>query len=265
MEWESPWGMGFPGWHIECSAMSKKHLGEQIDIHTGGADLIPVHHTNEIAQSEAASGKSPFVRYWVHGQFLLVDGAKMAKSKGNFYRLSDLEAKGFDPLALRYLYLTAQYQTFLNFTWEGLTAAKNSLTELKHQMIQFRNTERTVLSDEKLQKVDMYREKFDAAIGDNLNTPQALAVVWDVVKSNIPSSDKYDLLVDFDDVLGLKLDQVQLTPVEKIPEEIQELAKKRDQLRAEKKFDEADAIRKLIESKGYSLKDTSTGALLTRS
>ncbi len=207
MEWDSPWGVGFPGWHIECSAMSRKHLGEQIDIHTGGADLIPVHHTNEIAQSEAASGKSPFVRYWVHGQFLLVDGEKMAKSKGNFYRLSDIEGRGFDPLALRYLYMTAQYQTFLNFTWEGMQSAQNSLMELRNQMGRLKESSRSVLSSEKLEKIDIYKNKFDAALWDNLNTPQALAVVWEVVKSNIPAPDKYDLLMNFDEVLGLKLSE----------------------------------------------------------
>ncbi|MCX6793885.1 MAG: class I tRNA ligase family protein, partial [Candidatus Gottesmanbacteria bacterium] len=265
MEWESPWGKGFPGWHIECSAMSRKHLGEQIDIHTGGADLIPVHHTNEIAQSEASSGKSPFVRFWVHGQFFLVDGQKMAKSKGNFYRLSDIEAKGFDVLSLRYFYLTAHYQTFLNFTWEGLTAAQNSLTELKRQMSRFRFDKRNALASEKLEKIDAFREKFDAAIADNLNTPQALAVVWEVVKSNIPAPDKYDLLIDFDEVLGLKLNEVGNVPVEEIPAEIQALAKKREQLRVGKKFSEADTIRKEIESKGYILQDSPTGALIFRS
>jgi cysteinyl-tRNA synthetase len=264
MEWESPWGTGFPGWHIECSAMSRKHLGEQIDIHTGGVDLIPVHHTNEIAQSEAAWGKSPFVRFWVHGQFLLVDGQKMAKSKGNFYRLSDIEEKGFDPLALRYFYLTAQYQTFLNFTWAGITAAKNSLMELRNQMRSFRANGRNALSQEKMDKIDAFRSKFDAAIADNLNTPQALAVVWEVVKSNIPAPDKYDLLIDFDEVLGLKLNEVTSVALGEIPAEIQGLVKKRDKLRAEKKFADADMIRKEIESKGYILEDTPTGVLISR-
>jgi cysteinyl-tRNA synthetase len=259
MEWESPWGTGFPGWHLECSAMSRKHLGEQIDIHTGGVDLIPVHHTNEIAQSEASSEKSPFVRFWVHGQFLLVDGTKMAKSKGNFYRMSDIEHKGFDPLVLRYFYLTAQYQTFLNFTWEGLTAAKNSLTELRNHMRSFRTDGRNTLSGEKMEKIDAFRDKFDAAIADNLNTPQALAVVWEVVKSNIPSPDKYDLCMDFDEVLGLKLNVI-----EEIPAEIQKLADTRQKLREEKKFAEADAIRKEIESQGYILEDSPTGASLSR-
>ena len=255
MEWKSPWGMGFPGWHIECSAMSKKHLGEQIDIHTGGADLIPVHHTNEIAQSEAASGKSPFVLFWVHGQFLLVDGAKMAKSKGNFYRLSDIEAKKYDPLALRYFYLSAHYQTFLN-----LTAASNSLKELTSQMRNFRTGGRNLLSAEKLEKVDAYRKQFDAAIADNLNTPKALAVVWEVVKSNIPAPDKYDLIIDFDEVLGLKLNEIQEEKSFDLPPEIQTLKKQRDEFRSQKKFAEADEIRKIIESKGYNVIDTAVTA-----
>ncbi|MFZ5845565.1 MAG: cysteine--tRNA ligase, partial [Patescibacteria group bacterium] len=185
MEWDSPWGKGFPGWHIECSAMSMKYLGEQFDIHTGGADLIPIHHTNEIAQSESTTGISPFVRFWIHGQFILVDGEKMAKSKNNFYKLSDIEARGFAPLALRYLYLTAHYRTFLNFTWEALQAAQASLDELRSQISNLKSqiSKRSTLSSEKLQKIDKYREKFKEALENDLNIPQALAVAWEVAKS----------------------------------------------------------------------------------
>ncbi len=214
MEWDSPFGKGFPGWHIECSAMSRKYLGDQIDIHTGGADLVPIHHTNEIAQSESATGRSPFVAYWVHGQFILVDNEKMAKSKGNFFRLSDIEAKGIDPLALRYLYLTAHYRAFLNFTWEGLANAAKSLEELRLHVSHLnpptggQNSKRNALSEEKLEKVDAYRKKFDEALANDLNMPQALAVVWEVVKSSIPSRDKYDLLMDFDEVLGFNFTSV---------------------------------------------------------
>lgn len=251
MEWESPWGKGFPGWHIECSAMSRKYLGDQIDIHTGGADLIPIHHTNEIAQSEAASGMAPFVRYWIHGQFILVDGEKMAKSKSNFYRLGDLEAKGFDPLALRYFYMTAHYRAFLNFTWEGLKNAQKALNELRSQIS---NIHRTTLSVEKLMKVGAYRKKFEEAIENDLNMPRALAVVWEVVKSNIPSQDKYDLMLDFDDVLGLDLRREHSK--KEIPQEIQALLDKREQLRKAKKFAEADELRKKIESAGYRVGDT---------
>jgi cysteinyl-tRNA synthetase len=263
MHWESPWGDGFPGWHIECSAMSMKYLGETFDINTGGIDHIPVHHPNEIAQSEAATGK-PFVHYWVHYAFLMVDGKKMSKSLGNFYTVEDIVKKGFDPLALRYFYFTAHYRKTQNFTWDGLTAAQNSLNELRKQLIQMRRSKRNSLTTEKLEKVDGYRKRFDEALADDVNTPQALAIVWEVVKSNIPDPDKYDLLIDFDEVLGLKLNEVGNAPVEEIPAEIQALAKKREQLRAEKKFTDADTIRKQIESKGYILEDTSTGALISR-
>lgn len=264
MHWPSPWGDGFPGWHIECSAMSMKYLGETIDIHTGGVDHIPVHHPNEIAQSEAATGK-PFVKYWIHCAFLLVDGKKMSKSLDNFYTIEDIVNKKFDPLALRYFYFTAHYRKTQNFTWEGLAAAQNSLNELRKQLVSMRKSGRISLSAEKLQKVDTYRKRFDGALFDDMNTPQALAVVWEVVKSNIPSPDKYDLLIDFDEVLGLKLNEVGGVQAEKIPEEIQALAKKREQLRSEKKFTAADTIRKDIESKGYILEDTPTGTLIIRS
>jgi cysteinyl-tRNA synthetase len=263
MEWDSPWGKGFPGWHIECSAMSKKYLGIQFDIHTGGVDLIPVHHTNEIAQSECSSGKSPVVSYWVHIQFLMVDGEKMAKSKGNFYKIADIEKKGFDPLALRYFYMTSHYRTFSNFTWEGLEAANTSLLELKKQVIKLKNqNERTTLSDEKVKKIDAFRNSFIDAVSDDLNMPKALAVVWETIKSNIPSPDKYDLLISFDDVLGLNLSAPGIhTEKQVIPNEITELMKKRDELRAQKKFTEADVIRKQIETEGYILEDSSAGAV----
>jgi cysteinyl-tRNA synthetase len=265
MEWESPWGTGFPGWHIECSAMSRKYLGEQFDIHTGGADLIPVHHTNEIAQSEAASGKSPVVSYWVHVQFLMVDNEKMAKSKGNFYRISDIQEKGYDPLALRYFYMTSHYRTFSNFTWNGLAAASTSLLELRRLIAKLRSdTGRTTLSDEKLEKIDAFNDAFIAAISDDLNMPKALAVVWETLKSNIPSPDKYDLLMNFDEVLGLSLSQQEPPKnIEPIPEEIQTLVKKRNDLRIQKLFKESDEVRKEIE-KDYILTDTPEGTVVTK-
>lgn len=263
MEWDSPWGKGFPGWHIECSAMSRKYLGDQIDIHTGGMDLIPIHHTNEIAQSEAATGKSPFVRFWVHGQFILVDGEKMAKSKGNFYRLDDIEAKNFDPLALRYLYLTAHYRAFLNFTWESLQASQKSLEQLRGQVesLRLQASERRVLSHEKLAKIDAFRKKFEDALTNDLNMPQALATVWEMLKSNIPSQDKFDLTLDFDEVLGLNLREERGF---EIPKEIQELAHTRDGLRKENKFQEADHVRLEIEKRGYLVDDTPEGSYIKK-
>ncbi len=266
MEWDSPWGVGFPGWHIECSAMSRKHLGDQIDIHTGGADLIPIHHANEIAQSESATGKSPFVRFWVHGQFIMVDGEKMSKSKENFYRITDIEKRNFDPLALRYLYMTAHYRAFLNFTWSALESAQTALTELRSQATSIkRQVSRNTLTQEKMEKVDAYRKKFDEALANDLNMPQALAVVWEVVKSNIPSQDKYDLLLDFDEVLGLNLRQSVNASVrqQEIPQDIKTLVAKREELRRDKKFDEADDVRKEIEAIGYTLEDTPEGTRIS--
>ncbi len=251
MEWDSPWGVGFPGWHIECSAMSRATLKtDQIDIHTGGADLIPVHHTNEIAQSEATTGKSPFVRFWVHGQFIMVDGQKMAKSKSNFYKLLDIEMKGFEPLALRYLYMTAHYRAFLNFTWEGLTAAQKALEDLRMPA-----GGRDALSEDKLNKIEGYTTKFNEALQNDLNMPQALAVAWEVRKSNIPQRDKYDLLMSFDEVLGLDLGRKLA-----IPEEIRALLREHENLRKQNKFEESDSVRKKIEASGYAVEDTPTGS-----
>src|SRR3972149_7458306 len=227
MEWESPWGKGFPGWHIECSAMSMKYLGESFDIHTGGVDHIPVHHTNEIAQSEGVTGK-PFVKYWLHGEFLKVDGGRMGKSLGNAYTLHDIENKGYEALALRYLYLTAHYRDSLNFTWDSLSSAQIALNKLREQVLAAKTQiTRTLLSTEKRKKVDDYSIRFVNAVNDDLNTPQALAVLWEALKSNIPSEDKYDLALSFDEVLGLKLAEVQDIKVE-IPEEIRKLLIDRD-------------------------------------
>lgn len=257
MEWESPWGMGFPGWHIECSAMSRKYLGDQFDIHTGGADLIPIHHTNEIAQSEAATGKSPFVRYWVHGQFIMVDGMKMAKSKGNFYKLSDIEAKGYDPLALRYFYMTAHYRAFLNFTWEGLDAAKTSLKEIRQRVSRLPRELSEPLPKLSNQASAM-RRTFESVLMDDLNMPVALRMLWEVLKSDLSDDEKKFLVGDFDRVLGLRLDEVREEEIT-IPDDIQKLVDAREVARKAKKFAEADEARKQIEDKGYLLEDTPTG------
>ncbi len=264
MEWESPWGKGFPGWHIECSAMSMKFLGSTIDIHTGGVDHIPIHHTNEIAQSEASTGK-PFVKYWLHADHLLVDGEKMSKSLGNFYRLEDLEKKGFSPLDLRYLFLTANYRTQMNFTWKSMEASQTAYDSLISQISNIRSqiSERTSLSEEKLEKVNQFREKFTNAINDDLNTAQGLAVVWEVVKSNIPPGDKYDLLMLFDEVLGLRLVDVGVkyeTII--IPPEIKKLLDKREEYRKQGLFKESDKLRQEINDKGYTIQDTPGGLIV---
>ena len=204
MHWESPWGDGFPGWHIECSAMSIKYLGEQIDIHTGGEDHLSIHHPNEIAQSEGATGKVPFSKFWLHCAFLMVDGTKMSKSLGNYYTIQDVLNKGVDPIALRYLYLGAHYKKPMNFTWQALESAVKGLENLKLKIKNLKFSSRNILSIEKDSKIGEYR-KIQRAINDDLNTSKAMAVMFEMLKSNIPSEDKYDLAISFDEVLGLNL------------------------------------------------------------
>ena len=265
MEWDSPWGRGFPGWHIECSVMAMDNLGETVDIHTGGADHIPIHHTNEIAQSEAVTGKQ-FVRYWLHADHLLVENQKMSKSLGNFFRLTDLEEKGYKPLPLRYLFLTSSYRQQMNFTWKSLEAAQNAYDSLKSQIIGIKESmegkKRENLSGEKLTKINELRNEFTKKVNDDLNTAEGLSVLWKVLKSSLPAGDKYDLIILFDEVLGLGLDKIQ-TEEMVIPEEIKILASKREEMRKAKKFKEADDLRMQILDKGYSVEDTPTGSKLT--
>lgn len=282
MEWESPWGVGFPGWHIECSAMSLKYLGnayavegsfqaekaQTIDIHTGGIDHIPIHHANEIAQSEGATGKK-FVNFWVHHNFLLVDNTKMSKSLGNFYTIDDVIQKGFDPMSLRYLFLQTHYRQEANFTWDALQAADTAHKNLHRQLQVIRQQkeqgERANLSDEKLEKVNMLRKRFKDVIRMDLNTPQALASVWEIAKSNIPAGDKYDLLMICDEILGLGLKDLKDEPMNQvIPQEILALAQKRDELRKEKQFYASDEVRKQIEQKGYVVQDSSSGTAIKK-
>lgn len=250
MHWDSPWGDGFPGWHIECSAMSIKYLGEQFDIHTGGEDHITVHHPNEIAQSEGATGKHPFVKYWIHTTFLSVNGQKMSKSLGNFYTVEDVVKKGFDPFSLRYLFLTAHYRKRINFTWEALSAAQNALGRLKALVGEYKK------ADEQTSKGavdDTFNKEFRDAIGDDLNMPRALAVVWEVTKSNLSDKEKYELIVRFDEVLGLNLKDVE---AEKISPEAQKLMDLRGELRKKGDYAEADKIRdRLVSEFGIKIKD----------
>jgi len=261
MHWESPWGDGFPGWHIECSAMAMKYLGESFDFHTGGEDHVPVHHPNEIAQSEAATGK-PFARYWVHHAFLMVDGAKMSKSLGNLFRVEDVAEKGFSPLALRYLYLTAHYRSQLNFTWSALAAAQTALDKLYGFVRSARAGEgksggaRVELSKEKLKKLDDFRSRFAAAMDEDLGTPQAVAVMWEMLKSNIPDYDKMDTLLEWDQVLGLGLANVGEAEV---PEEVKTLGADREALRVAGRYVEADRVRMEIEKLGFEVMDSKLG------
>lgn len=261
MHWNSPWDDGFPGWHIECSAMAIKYLGESIDIHTGGIDHIPVHHENEIAQSEAATGR-PFSQFWVHHNFLNVEGEKMSKSLGNFYTLNDVEKKDIEPMALRLLYLQTHYRQLSNFTWEAAKGAQEAYDKLKEFVITLRSqTSRTMLSEEKLQKVDEYKNRFRESIASDLQLPQGVAIMWEMLKSSIPSEDKLDLLFEFDQVLGLRLNEVQ---VEKIPENIQKLAEKRFEAKKAGDFEEGDKLRKEIESKGYTILDSTNSYIVKK-
>lgn len=248
MQWDSPWGKGFPGWHIECSAMSVKYLGENFDIHCGGVDHIPVHHTNERAQNIASIGK-PVVKWWCHGEFLIIGKSdKMAKSGENFIILQTLINKGYNPLAYRYLVLMTHYRKKLQFTWEALDSAQNALNNLYQEVAEM----------ERQGKVSKeYEEKFLESINDDLNIPRALALAWDLIKDKkLSSSDKKQTLLKFDQVLGLGLDKVKKI---KIPKKVQELAKKRQKLREEKNWEEADKLRQQIEEQGYQVEDTNEG------
>ena len=243
MHWDSPWGEGFPGWHIECSAMSIKYLGEQFDIHTGGEDHISIHHTNEIAQSEGATGKHPFAKYWVHHAFLKVNDQKMSKSLGNGYRVQDLLDMGYIGAHIRYFYLTAHYKKTQNFTMEALDAARNAYEKL----ISF---VRTWSKDAKEQKSNDFKinkeikDKFIAALEDDFNVPNALAVVFELTKSDIQSDDKLGTILDFDRVLGLGLEEALTQPQEKaIPLEAQMLIEERNIARLNKDFKKADLLR----------------------
>jgi len=254
MEWESPWGMGYPGWHIECSAMSMKYLGERFLLHVGGEDLRSTHHPNEIAQSEGATGKKPFVKMWVHGAFLLVDGGRMGKSLGNAYTVETIKTRGFDPLALRYFYMTGHYRKQINFTWEALTASASALDKLRRVYFEAGHS-RDSLSPEKMGKIENYLQAFRDALADDLDMPRALAVVWEVVKSNIPGRDKQDLLASMDQVLGLDL-AFWSPAVTTVTEEVTELLKKREEARAVKDFKLADEVRAKLEEAGYKIEDT---------
>jgi cysteinyl-tRNA synthetase len=261
LEWNSPWGQhSFPGWHIECSAMSMKYLGETFDIHTGGVDHIPIHHTNEIAQAEAATGK-PFVKYWFHSNHLMVNGEKMSKSLGNFIRLADLAKQGYSPLAIRYLFLTAHYRTKMNYTDAAMKAAGEAYIRLKSIVADWSGIkERTQLSEEKLKKVEEYSQKFRNAVENDLNLPQAVAVVWEMAKSSIPEQDKWELISDWDRVLGLNLLQISLKT--DIPQDIQTMVKEREELRKTHQWPAADAVRQKIEAAGYLIEDKPEGTIV---
>lgn len=263
MQWPSPWGMGYPGWHIECSAMSRKYLGDVFDIHTGGVDHIPVHHENEIAQSEALIGK-PVVKYWLHGEFLLVDGGKMSKSLGNTYTISDLKANSINPLAFRYLCLNANYRSKLNFTWEVIKSAQVSLDRLLEGALTHKNG--TAEVEQEL--INTFKQDFEEAINDDLNIPRALGVVWNVIRHGTRSKTLFELLVKMDEVLGLNIagviEKSKVEALESDPE-IEDLINKRQQARKDKNWKLADEIRDKLKSMGILLEDTPQGVKWKRS
>lgn len=254
-QWDSPWGMGFPGWHIECTAMSKKYLGETFDIHTGGVDHIPIHHENEIAQAECWLGHKA-VNYWMHNEFMLIDGGKMSKSLGNAYTLDDVMARGYTAMELRYLNLNVQYRQKLNFTWAAMDSAKAAYGKLCAQLLAHKNsdaaTSKSVLDD--------YKQKFEEAICDDLNVPLALGILWTMLK--LPrSKDVYNLALQFDKVFALNFDKVkeEAKPQAQIPADVKAVAEQRLQARKEKNWAESDRLRDVLSDMGYSIKDTKDG------
>jgi len=255
MKWDSPWGVGYPGWHIECSAMSTKYLGDELDIHTGGEDNIFPHHENEIAQSEAATGKK-FVRYWVHVRHNLVNGKKMSKSAGNYYLLSNLTGQGFDPMAYRYLCLTSHYRSKFNFSISALRAAQQALNRLRLKVFEMKKaTDKRVITSE-----TAFAKEFREAVNDDLGTPQAIAVVWKVVASPLLSlSSKLELIKDFDQVLGLNLADYEF----RVPQKIREIMERREKCRLKRNFSGADKLREEARRLGYTISDTPKGPKIT--
>jgi cysteinyl-tRNA synthetase len=263
MEWDSPWGVGFPGWHIECSAMSMKYLGETFDIHCGGVDHIPIHHTNEIAQSEACTGKK-FVNYWLHNEFLIIEAEKMSKSSGEFLRLQTLVDKDYDPLDYRYFCLGAHYRKHLQFSWDNLDAARNAFTRLKNRVIDFRTADNTGSADS-TETIEGYKQRFLEAINDDLGIPEALAVMWEVVRNELISPQaRLELVYDFDRVFGLGLKDVEKS-VDEIPKEIMKLVADRNEAKKNKDFKLADEIRNKIKQMGYILIDKKDGVEVKKS
>jgi cysteinyl-tRNA synthetase len=248
MEWESPWGIGFPGWHIECSAMSARHLGEYFDIHCGGEDHIAVHHSNEIAQTEARFG-TRLANFWLHGAFLKTNDAKMSKSDGAFLRLQTLIERGVDPLAYRYLCMTAHYRSQLNFTDEALQSAVSGLERMRGLVHR--------LGDAGIPNEE-YLTRFRAEINDDLNYPRALAVAWEVLKSTLPDADKKATILHIDNALGLRLATWQPSVVD-VPDSVMNLIAQRGLARTERRWADADQLRDEVLASGYAIDDTSQG------
>ena len=261
MKWDSPWGPSYPGWHIECSAMGQKYLGEQFDIHTGGIDLIPTHHENEIAQSKGYCGKIP-AKYWLHGEYLLIDGGKMSKSLGNVYLIKDIIDKGYDPLVYKLFTYSSHYRNKLNFTWDGIEATSKSLERLKNgYKAHLDGTDKIEDS-----KIIEYEERFHKAINDDLNMPFSMGVVWEVVRNEKKSPKLAELLLKFDTILGLKIDEEtkQDKVQDEIPEEILKLVEERNIARANKDWAKSDELRDKIQEKGFKVIDSKEGTRIEK-
>ncbi|MFH0856773.1 MAG: cysteine--tRNA ligase [bacterium] len=266
--WASPFssplvknGEGFPGWHIECSAMSKKYLGDTLDLHMGGIDHIPVHHTNEIAQSEAANGVK-FVNYWLHNEHLNVDNGKMSKSEGTVWSVSEIKEKGFDPLVLRYFFLGSHYRSKQNFTWEALESAEISLEKLRERVLDLRAKEGG--EGKEGEEGKRCRNKFIAALGDDFNIPQTLAVMWEVIKDeDLESEEKLNLIFDFDKVFGLGLENIRKEEII-IPEEVGKIVQEREEARKNKDWKRADELRNKISELGFNVEDSADGAVVKK-
>ena len=258
MKWDTFWGKCYPGWHLECSAMSYEYLGEQFDIHTGGIDHIPIHHENEIAQSKGFSGKVP-AKFWMHVDFLTINGGKMSKSLNNLYTLQDLADKGYEPLVYRMFNFTSSYRNKINFTWEAMEAAKIALNRLREGYLKHCEGTADISQD----TIKVWEEKFENAINDDLNMPVAMSVVWEVVKYPQKSKDLKALLLKFDTVLGFDLEHYQ-NKEQELPQEIQALVKQRDFARQNKNWAESDRIRDILIDQGYTIKDTSQGTMIQK-
>ena len=259
MKWNSPWGLSYPGWHIECSAMGQKYLGDQFDIHTGGIDLIPTHHENEIAQSKGKCGKIP-ANYWMHGEYLLINGGKMSKSLGNVYLIKDVKEKGYDPLVYRLFSYASHYRNKLNFTWEGMASALTSLERLKNGYQLHKKGKDTIEID----TIKEYEERFHQAVNDDLNMPLALGVVWEIIRQENKSPQLAQLLEKFDTVLGLRIKEPAIKKEEDIPQEILVLVEQRKKARMNKDWEKSDELRDILYNKGYEIKDTKNGTEIKR-
>lgn len=258
MKWNTFWGQCYPGWHLECSAMSRKYLGENFDIHTGGIDHIPIHHENEIAQGKGATGKVP-ANHWMHCEFLLVNGGKMSKSLNNLYTLADLKEKGYSPLEYKMFNFSSHYRNKINFTFEAMDAAKAALKRLK-EGYKMHNQ-----GNEKIENhvIEEYKERFLSAINDDLNIPVAMSIVWEVVKNPNKSKQYAELLKSFDEVLGLEIDKQEEEKLN-LPQEILDLLEKRKQARIQKDWSQSDELRDEILRKGYIVKDGKDGMTIEK-